>query len=287
MSENLNAIIQNLCNPLSPIHTESNPYSNLKKPIKLILFDIYGTLLISGTGDVGSDFQDSQEAQLVKDTFSQLGFDVSVEENSPITKRIHQSHLLSKSKGITFPEVDILQLWLELSKEYKLSTTKDEIQKLALYYECKINPVWPMPNLHSTLHTLVQELNLPLGIVSNAQFYTPILLSYFLNTSLWDFGFKREYSVFSYEKGFAKPEIQLFSDIQLKLEQDGILPNEVIYIGNDQLKDIYAAQQVGFQTILFAGDKRSLRRRPNHAEASTIKASAEISDLSEIPTLIQ
>ena len=41
----------------------------------------------------------------------------------------------------------------------------------------------------------------------------------------------------------------------------GILGKETLYVGNDMLNDIKTASLSGFRTVLFAGDRRSLRLR--------------------------
>ncbi|MFO8111277.1 MAG: hypothetical protein R6T92_02100, partial [Desulfosalsimonadaceae bacterium] len=39
----------------------------------------------------------------------------------------------------------------------------------------------------------------------------------------------------------------------------GIFPEDVLFLGNDMRNDILPARRIGFQTALFAGDRRSLR----------------------------
>ena len=48
------------------------------------------------------------------------------------------------------------------------------------------------------------------------------------------------------------------------------------------LKDIYAASQAGFKTILFAGDKRSLRLRKEKKEVHNLQADYVIDNLLQI-----
>ena len=54
---------------------------------------------------------------------------------------------------------------------------------LATEYECRVNPVWPMPGARDCLRELAGA-GLALGIVSNAQFYTPPMLQALLGESL-------------------------------------------------------------------------------------------------------
>jgi len=48
------------------------------------------------------------------------------------------------------------------------------------------------------------------------------------------------------------------------------------------LNDIYPAQKVGFQTALFAGDKRSLRLRNDDPRCKNLKPDLVITDLIQL-----
>ena len=48
------------------------------------------------------------------------------------------------------------------------------------------------------------------------------------------------------------------------------------------LNDIYPAKQLGFQTALFAGDKRSLRLRTDDARCINLSADLVLTDLGQL-----
>jgi putative hydrolase of the HAD superfamily len=52
------------------------------------------------------------------------------------------------------------------------------------------------------------------------------------------------------------------------------------------LKDIFAASGVGFKTVLFAGDRRSLRLREGNALTQNTRPDSIIRDLRDLPALI-
>jgi putative hydrolase of the HAD superfamily len=79
----------------------------------------------------------------------------------------------------------------------------------------------------------------------------------------------------------------LFQTAAQKLKERGILPPHVLYIGNDMLNDIYPAKATGFQTALFAGDRRSLRLRADDPRCKHLNADLVITDLDQlIPHLV-
>jgi putative hydrolase of the HAD superfamily len=85
----------------------------------------------------------------------------------------------------------------------------------------------------------------------------------------------------------SKPDSYLF-DILKKafFDKYGLVPSEVLFVGNDMFRDIYPAQRTGFKTALFAGDNRSLRLRKDRAEISGISPDFVITDLKQILTII-
>ncbi len=62
----------------------------------------------------------------------------------------------------------------------------------------------------------------------------------------------------------------------------GYLPEQVLYVGNDMLKDIVPANSVGFKTGLFAGDQRSLRL----GQMTTESADLILTELAQIDECI-
>lgn len=241
---------------LSPLNTpkKSLPNSSNQKltGIRCILFDIYGTLLISKAGDTPSENSDVFH-EILKFTHS---------PNTPFeefTKLIHESHAKSHSEGIDYPEVNIIEIWSTFFQTIgSRKLTANEIQRIALAYELKANPTWPMPYSSEMLEYL-KRTDLTLGIISNAQFYTAPIIESLFGNKLHHLGFSTDLCSFSYERGRAKPYMKLFEDCRLTLKLKGISAEEVLYIGNDLLKDVHTASRAGFKTALFCGDDQSLR----------------------------
>lgn len=145
-----------------------------------------------------------------------------------------------------------------------------DLKRLAVEYEARTNAVWPMPGLVDCLAELAGA-GLPMGIVSNAQFYTRELFPAFLGQSTDECGFAPDLQIYSYEQGFAKPGEGLYRLAVERLAARGITPSETLYVGNDMLNDVAPAQRVGFRTALFAGDARSLRLRADDPRVEGIR----------------
>jgi putative hydrolase of the HAD superfamily len=124
---------------------------------------------------------------------------------------------------------------------------------------------------------------LVLGIVSNAQFYTPLMLEGFLDSSLDDLGFDAECCAWSYRLLEAKPSTRIYEEALAGLERvHGIEPSEVLYVGNDLRNDIWPASLTGCRTALFAGDARSLRLREDDPRCTGVVPDRIVTDLRQI-----
>lgn len=204
---------------------------------------------------------------------------------------IEQEHSRQIERGIQYPEVEIRKVWEEalvvLNYEglYRGTITTESIERIAVEYECLVNPVWPMPGLKDLLEKLSERLQL--GIVSNAQFFTPLLFPALLGRTHAQLGFKENLCFWSYRRLEAKPSTALFIALKDSLKKSyNILPAETLYMGNDLLNDILPAAELGFKTALFAGDSRSLRLREDDPRTKDTEADIIITALAQLLSVI-
>jgi putative hydrolase of the HAD superfamily len=265
---------------LKPVPTGVEPVIHLNssqvKLIKACVFDIYGTLLISVSGDIGTT--SINEVNAVK-ALKAAGVLKNGQAHPPELGRrvieaflsaINNWHTSQKALGNKFPEVAIDRIWRtvlnQMVSEGLLTLGESfDIKYLSIAFEFLNNPTYPMPGSKSLLNHLSNK-NKELGLISNAQFYTPLLLKYYYGgkQTLSDHQipyFSENISIFSYKEGAAKPGDSMYEKMVKNLADQNIKPTEVLYFGNDMLHDIYPAKRAGFYTALFAGDKRSLRLR--------------------------
>jgi putative hydrolase of the HAD superfamily len=158
-------------------------------------------------------------------------------------------------------------------------------KELALRYELAVNPVFPMPGARETLEVL-RKRGLRLGLISNAQFFTPLLFRDFFDDSPEELGFDPGLLIYSFEIGEAKPSPALFAPALERLSSLGISPESCVYVGNDMLNDIYGAARSGFKTVLFAGDRRSLRLREDTPPPEKIRPDRIIRHLSDLAGIL-
>ena len=196
---------------------------------------------------------------------------------------IASDHRQKKAEGTDFPEVDIVEIWRQVLGSGLPAGFS--VEAFAIDYEFMANPVYPMPHLMETLGAL-GDRGVIMGIISNAQFFTPLLFPWFLGKPLAALGFIPDLVFFSHDQGVAKPSPRLFQMAVHRLEGLNIAPQEVLYVGNDMRNDILPASGMGLATALFAGDARSLRMRADHRACVALEPDLVVTDLAQLLTFI-
>jgi putative hydrolase of the HAD superfamily len=287
--------------PMAPVPTGIEPCLPAATPLKAIVFDVYGTLLMSDSGDIEESVisagnlrkaMDFSNIRVSGSTLHQQGtLNKMLDEFVSEIKEFHDQH---RTTDRPYPEIDIQHIWETIlmrnhSKGRIQLDGNHCIKCMTFIFEILSNPLFPMPGMEEVIKELSSR-KIPLGIVSNAQFYTPVVLNYFLSGRLAeedrvDF-FDPELTIFSYKYKRSKPDLFLFQVLASALEKKyGLYPGDVLFIGNDMQKDVYAGHITGFRTALFAGDRKSLRLREDVDPVRNTRPDYIITDLRQLLTL--
>lgn len=257
---------------------------------RAVLFDIYGTLFLSASGDVGSSIADANLQHFTAvaraighpDAGSlafaeQLSTSYFAEIKS-VHASARQSH---RTEPRYVPEVDVRLIWKSvLERLAGFSVSNDTVLIAALSYEALANPVWPMPDSLSSIMRIRRSASL--GLVSNAQFYTEILPEIYWGQSWASLRFDPRRTAFSYLEQRAKPDPAFFDRPLASLRVEGIDSEQVLYVGNDMLNDVWTAGVRGCMTALYAGDTSSLRLRTDRDLAPPDSIVLHLDDLATI-----
>jgi len=273
-------IIKKTIHPTKPIPTAMKKSGTPRYPVRAFLFDIYGTLFISGSGDVSES-----EEQVEIERLGRLLKDSGIEKNPQIIienyyNRIREFHEEQKKRGVDFPEVQIDEVWMKV-----LDIDRERARGFAVWFESLFNPVFPMPSVEK-LFSCIREAGFTAGIISNAQFYTPLLFNALMGAGAEKLGFDKKLLFYSHIEGHAKPSVYMFNRARQRLNNMGIAPQNVLYTGNDILNDILPARTAGFQTALFAGDARSLRLRNDDERCRGISPDIVVTNLMQLAEYI-
>lgn len=281
--DDLRPILERFIHPMLPTPTGVEPMLDKLRPFSAILFDIYGTLLISAAGEIGSQHGLGQREAALSDLIKRHGIHASpVSLHGALNAAIRAAHHKARARGIDCPEIDIVAIWCDVIGTDDIAS----MRAFALAYELIVNPIYPMPGAARLLWA-ARDAKRILGIVSNAQFYTPLILNWFFGSTGQETGFDERCCFFSYRDGQAKPSAVMFAKAGKVLTKLGVPASEVLYVGNDMLNDMLPASAAGFATALFAGDRRSLRMRNGDERVGDLTPDLIVTDLRQlIPAIV-
>jgi len=211
-------------------------------PVKAIIFDLYGTLLLAPPGAVKHD---PAADEIICKILRYHGHILADSPTLLLHEAVKRHHAASTAD---FPEIDLRVLWREV-----LHLPPDaDVDALISQIEDAWHPAQLMPGAAEMLSALSGS-GIPLGILSNAQHHSLAALGE--HTAL----FTPELTFLSYQHGIAKPSLTLFKTLRDALTAQDISPEHVLFIGNDPLQDIEPAAAMGFQTALYTGHPDSHR----------------------------
>lgn len=291
-------IITSLCQPMAPQLTDLEPHFPHSPGIRAVIFDVYGTLFVSEAGDLSTaELRAQGRGALIRKALDIVGLPLKGAFTDEELHDLYAAKIAAEQEqvrqlGITVPEVEIRTVWRQVLDTLgergliKGEWNGDLISRLAIEFEFRANPIWPMYHALGTIEMLKGEVKL--GIISNAQFFTPLAFQALMGKSHTALGFERDLCFWSFERSEAKPSVRLFQRVLEKLDEGivPITPQETLYVGNDMLNDMWAADQAGMRTALFAGDARSLRLRNGDPRCDGLQVDFVITDLYQIVRLL-
>ena len=257
-----------------PVQIEARP----PRAYEAVLFDIYGTMLTSRV--TTADAQANAIADICVDVFPDItppALHHCHALRNGFYQQLKSSYETLQARRQKPTEVDFRNVWAQvLQKELSLGGAKhlQQVELFAFLYSVATHRVWPQPQLLETIKGLAEK-KIPLGVISNAQFYTPIIVSYFLDCELsfntavipW---FEQRLTFYSFQHGYAKPDDYFFVEAKQQLSEMGIDPAKTLYVGNDYRNDIDSANRNGLLSVLYAGDKSACRMNHPTAEPDFI-----------------
>jgi HAD superfamily hydrolase (TIGR01549 family) len=240
------------------------------KKIKAVLFDLGETLLNFGKVNKSRIFQ--QGARLSYDFLKSCGQPVGNFKyyywRNLVPLRIH--HWLS---NITRRDFDALALLKKSGTKKGIKLSEQQWQHMAwLWYEPLSKIGQAEPKTKETL-TVLKELGLKLGIVSNTFINAHSLDKHLQQLGILDFFPVRLYS---YEFDFRKPDARIF---RAAAERIGEMLENIMFVGDQINKDIKATAKIGMKAVLKAAYTNAGKKTP--------KGAWKISRLSELPALIE
>ena len=130
---------------LEPIATGVTPRLGNQNAYAALLFDVYGTLLISGAGgDYPGGQVDPLTTRRLRALFQRYNIQRTPQElMAALDKAVRAHHYTCRQRGVAFPEIDIVPIWQTVLGWKDVDRTK----AFALETELIVNHVYPMPGM--------------------------------------------------------------------------------------------------------------------------------------------
>jgi putative hydrolase of the HAD superfamily len=207
--------------------------------IKGILFDLYGTLI-----DIETDESMEKIYRGISRFLIYQGINLRWQNLRDLYYGIMQEQQQASSEQ--HPEIDVEVVWdallarQGLASEAKRRGLKRYLAQL--YRGLSLKRLKRFSYVKRVLNTLRHSYHM--AIVSDAQ---PCFAGAEIRTVKLESYF--DPLIISANYGFRKPDPRM---IRLALDNIGLEPGEVIFVGNDMYRDIYCAKQLGIKTVFFA-----------------------------------
>lgn len=196
--------------------------------MKVILLDVYETLLR------GRRLGDPEPA--LRRVAAGFGLRVAVSSvRDAFDRAVRDAHRASPEP---WPEVDVREIWRGIFPELA------EADAFALAMEEARHAVEPVPGAAAFLDRAAAA-GIALGLVSNAQAYTRVLLDRHFGGGRFD----PARSAFSYRHRLAKPDPRLFEAALAADDRRGIPRREILMIGDSPANDIAPARALGLAAL--------------------------------------
>jgi len=268
--------------PPTPVPARATPFLKPLPGVRVVLWNIYGTLLNIADGELLHLVDDPlrmevaldktvQEFNMWNSMYRKPGapWELMFQQYQPL---IAELRLTGKVRRGETAEVDSAHVWKVLverllQKKYTWDQVlygelDDYCQKIAWFFHSALQGCGPADGAREAVAGLEQK-HLIQGLVGAGQCFTLTQVRRLLEEGQ---GLQRRplplapgCVSLSFELGAAPPTERLFAPVLETLQGLGLEPGEVLYVSTRLVADLAPAKRLGLRTALLASDKTSLR----------------------------
>jgi FMN phosphatase YigB (HAD superfamily) len=285
------------------------PYLKPLPGIKAVAWDVYGTLLRITDGELLFQHPQQMRMEVALDKAVQefnMWNSMSRKPGAPweymqqlYTRAYDDLRMAGSGRKGDLTEVDAAQLWRKVlgkldQNEYKydqaLYGDLDELaEKIAYFFHSSLQGVEAASDALPAL-TAVSDAGLVQGLIADGQCFTLVQLLRGLQAqgSVPAIGplFHPGAVTLSYQEGVRKPSKSLYQTALDRFRTLDIEPAQVLYVSARLREDLAVAKSVGLRTVLYAGDKVSLRAAGADLKDPAVKPDRLITDLTHIREIL-
>jgi hypothetical protein len=292
----------------APQHPKAKPHVIPLPEVRLVTWNIYGTLLTISGGDLvfvhPQKFIMDVALEKTVQEFKMWG-SMSRKPGQPseymgqIYNNVLAEQRMAPSPGEKHPELQADKVWDAilkklLQKDYKFDagffgSLNEYCKKIAYFFHaslqgtaCQEGAVRAVEHVHGC--------GLAQGLIADAQCFTLVQLERGLKqqgarTTFRDLSSADSWAL-SFEQKARKPSERLFRHLLTAASQKGIQPREILHVGARVVQDIAPAKKLGMRTALYAGDKESLQATADQLKDAAIRPDVLLTDLTQIRDVV-
>jgi FMN phosphatase YigB (HAD superfamily) len=287
--------------PPTPAPVKAKPHLERLSDVRLVSWNIYGTLLRISTGNLVFEHPQKLIMEVALDKTVQefkMWQSMSRKPGQPseYMGQLYQKALddlkMAGSSGERFPEIHAEKIWDNiikklLQKDYKFDagffgSLNEYVRKIAYFFHASLQGTAAYPNAAHVLEHL-QSSGVKLGLLADAQSFTLVQLQRALGAKpKVDEVFPVNLRALSFEVGGRKPSERLYKQFVQSADKQGIEAAAILHVGSRIIEDIAPAKKLGMKTALFAGDKESLRASAEQLKDPATRPDLLLTDLDQL-----
>lgn len=280
----------------------AQPYLKPLPGIKAVAWDVYGTLLRISDGELLFQHPQAMRMEVALDKTLQefnLWHSMSRKPGAPweylqtlYLRAYDDLRLAGSGRKGDLTEIDSAKLWRKVLDKLNLEEfTYDESfygdldelsEKMAYFFHAALQGVEAASGALAVL-TELSQAGFVCGVVADGQCFTRVQMLRALGQqgtlppaeALWN----SRAVVLSHVEGVRKPSRSLYVRAIERFQNLGIAPEQVLYVGARLREDLTMAKAAGFRTVLYAGDKVSLRASLADLRDPAVKPDRMITEL--------
>ncbi len=277
--------------------------------VRAVAWNVYGTLLRIADGDLLFEVPEELRMQIALEKVDAEFKMWNSMYRKPVApwKYLHeqlgkflerQRMASTKQKG-DVPEVKCSQAWRQIldqlqEKDYEYDAEfygdLDELsEKVAYFYHRSLQGLEAAPQALAALETVARG-DFQQALLADAQPFTLVQLLRCLKAQgpLPPLGelFNTSLFVLSYQQEVRKPSKFLYQTFIDRCREEGIEPNQILYVSSRLSNDLAVAKSLGMRTALYAGDKLSMEATKEEVADQKLRPDRLLTELSQIGELL-
>jgi FMN phosphatase YigB (HAD superfamily) len=289
-----------------PAPPKARPHLTPLPGIRAVLWNVYGTLLAIGEGELKFEVDNEFLMQVaLEKTIHEFKMWNSMSRKpgqpSAYMREVYQKVLneLRMAPGEKHPEIQAERLWENIIKKlFQKDYTFDAAfygslnefsRKVAYFFHASLQGTACYPGAAAALRS-VADAGPEQGLLADGQCFTVVQLQRGLQRQEDGFDLNAVIPLarrwLSCDHRCRKPSENLFRTALRALKEKGIEPHETLHIGSNVARDIAPAKRVGMRTGLFAGDKGSLAATPEQLKEPQNRPDVMLTELPQIAKIV-